>query len=396
MERIEPMSSFKELVPNKKYRLYVELGYDASGTRIRKTKIVECSGKRKAAELLREFESKVKESLHLDNDNPTFKEFSYRWEKNYADNELEATTSENYSYPMKSLTNHFGNSRMKEITTFQIVRYFTKEKVGNSNLEKKYNLLKSIFKHAVLWKIIDERNNPMYGVQKPKNKRMKVETNQFFDKNEIPALLKSMENLLEHQYLIAALALLGGLRRGEVLALTPEVINWETNQIHVKRSLQMSKKHGLRLKSTKSDDDRFVTYPKSLMERLKYFYEDRLSLKDEMGNLWEGFKDGKDKDVFLLFANEYGKPYRPDSVTQFWDRFIKRGKIKAVSFHGLRHSSASYLLSEGVNMKVIQKRLGHKDIKTTLNMYSHINEDDDKDASNTFDKLFNPPKNDEN
>ncbi|WP_166462357.1 tyrosine-type recombinase/integrase [Psychrobacillus vulpis] len=389
------MSSFKELIPNKKYRLYVELGYDAAGTRIRKTKIVECSGKRKAADLLRVFENEVKESLHLDDDNPTFKDFASRWTKNYAENELEASTKENYSYAMKSLEKHFGKKRLKDITTFQIVQFFTKEKVQNSNLEKKYNLLKSIFKHAVLWKIVDERNNPMYGVQKPKHKKMKVEANQFFDKNEIPHLISVMDNLLEHQYLIAALALLGGLRRGEVLALTPEVINWDTNQIHIKSSLQSSKQYGLRIKSTKTDDDRYVTYPKSLMNRLKHHYEDKLALREEMGNLWEGFKDGKGKEIFLIFSNEYGKPYRPDSVTQFWDRFIKREKLKEVSFHGLRHSSASYLLSEGVNMKVIQKRLGHKDIKTTLNMYSHINEDDDKDASNTFDKLFSDQNNEE-
>ncbi|WP_342577738.1 site-specific integrase [Psychrobacillus sp. FSL K6-2843] len=389
------MSSYKELVPNKKYRLFVELGYDASGSRIRKTKIVECSGKRKAAELLRIFEHEVKESMHLDDDNPTFNDFAQRWFKNYAEMELEASTKENYEYTLDILKEHFGKNRIKNISTFQIVRYFTKEKSMNHNLEKKYNILKSIFKYAVLWKIIDERNNPMIGVQKPKYKRIKVENNQFFDKNEIPGLLKAMENLQEHQYLIAAIALFGGLRRGEVLALSPDVINWKSNQIHVKSSLQSSKKFGLRIKSTKTEDDRFVTYPKSLMIRLKKFYEERLALKEEMGNLWEGFKDSKGNEVFVIFGNEYGKPYRPDSVTQFWDRFIKREKLSSVSFHGLRHSSASYLLSEGVNMKVIQKRLGHTDIKTTLNMYSHINEDDDKDASTTFDKLFLDDKKDE-
>lgn len=389
------MSSIKELIPNKKYRLYVELGYDAAGKRIRKTKVVDASGKRKATDLLKEFENEVKQNLHLDDDNPTFIDFAARWTKNYAEIELQASSMENYSHAMKSLVKHFGKRRLKEITTFQLVQYFSKEKALNSNIEKKYNLANSIFKHAVLWKIIDERNNPMFGVNRPKRKKLKAEENQFFDKNEIPGLLIALERLLEYQYLIAALALFGGLRRGEVLALVPEVVNWETNIIRIKSSLQLTKKHGLRIKTTKTGEERDVTYPKFLIDRLKTFYEQKLFLKEEMGNLWKGFKDEKGKDIFFLFANEYGKPYRPDSVTQFWDRFIKREKLKKVSFHGLRHSSASYLLSEGVNMKVIQKRLGHKDINMTLNMYSHLNEDDDKNASYAFDKLFSDQNDDE-
>lgn len=382
------MSSIKELIPNKKYRLYVELGYDAAGKRIRKTKVVDASGKRKATDLLKEFENEVKQSLHLDDDNPTFIDFAERWTKNYAEIELQASSMENYNHAMKSLVKHFGKRRLKEISTFQLVQYFSKEKAQNSNIEKKYNLANSIFKYAVLWKIIDERNNPMFGVSRPKRKKLKAEENQFFDKNEIPGLLIALERLLEYQYLIAALALFGGLRRGEVLALVPEVVNWETNIIRIKSSLQLTKKHGLRIKTTKTGEERDVTYPKFLIDRLKIFYEQKLILKEEMGNLWKGFKDEKGNEIFFLFTNEYGKPYRPDSVTQFWDRFIKREKLKQVSFHGLRHSSASFLLSEGVNMKVIQKRLGHKDINMTLNMYSHLNEDDDKNASYAFDKLF--------
>ncbi|WP_445678216.1 tyrosine-type recombinase/integrase [Psychrobacillus sp. FSL W7-1493] len=56
---------------------------------------------------------------------------------------------------------------------------------------------------------------------------------------------------------------------------------------------------------------------------------------------------------------------------------MKRENLRPVSFHGLRHSSASYIFSEGVNMKIIQKRLGHRAIKTALNIYTQINQDDD-------------------
>lgn len=116
---------------------------------------------------------------------------------------------------------------------------------------------------------------------------------------------------------------------------------------------------------------------------------ERLYLKDEMDRLWKGFKDDTGKKVLLLFSNEYGIPFRPDSVTQFWGRLMNKNKdkIKRIRFHDLRHSSASLILSEGVNMKVVQKRLGHKNIKTTLNMYAHITDEDDKKASDIFNEF---------
>src|SRR5690625_7422566 len=97
-------------------------------------------------------------------------------------------------------------------------------------------------------------------------------------------------------------------------------------------------------------------------------------VKDEMGNLWKGFKVEEDKEVHLLFSDKSGYPYRPDTITQLWGRFSKRNKEKLskIRFHDLRHSSATYILSEGtkegLNMKTVQRRFGHKDIKTTMNL----------------------------
>ncbi|MFO1445587.1 tyrosine-type recombinase/integrase [Bacillus sp. Bva_UNVM-123] len=126
------------------------------------------------------------------------------------------------------------------------------------------------------------------------------------------------------------------------------------------------------------------------MDKLHAIYIKKLNVKMEMGENWKEVKDKEGKEVILLFSNDDGTPYRPDTVTQFWNRFMIRNekKIKRIRFHDLRHSSASYILSEGVNMKIVQKRLGHKNIKTTLNTYSHVTEKDDEKASDVFDELL--------
>lgn len=381
------MASFKE-VSKGKYRLYVELGYDAEGKRRRKTKTVEATGPRQARKLLQEFEMEVLDSQHLEDENPTFASFVDRWKSNYAEVELSASTLEKYNDVLKYIQPYFKGKRMKDITTFHIVQYFTKErKEKRGSLEKKYNLLQSIFKYAAKWRIIDDKTNPMVGVDRPKIKKKKVD---FYDKEEITILLELIKELLPYQQLIIQLAVTAGLRRGEILALADDVLDFPNNKIHIKRSLQFTKNKGLLLKETKTEDERTVTIPESLMKKLHSFYVRKLNLKMEMANTWKGFEDADEKNVMLLFSDEYGIPLRPDTVTQFWNRFMLRhkDKIKRIRFHDLRHSSASLILSEGVNMKVVQKRLGHKNIKTTMNIYSHVTEKDDEKASDVFEELL--------
>lgn len=380
------MGSYKE-VSKGRYRLFVELGYDAEGKRQRKTKTVQATGPRQAAKLLFEFENEIIDSLHLEDENPTFADFVGRWKSNYADTELSASTREKYEQVLKFVLPYFKSKRMKDITTFHIVQYFTKErKAGNGSLEKKYNLLQSLFKFAVQWKIIDEKTNPMDGVDRPKSHKKRVD---FYNKEEISLLFKLIRELLTHQKLIVKLAVTAGLRRGEILAITEDVIDFASNKIHIKRSLQYTKQEGLKLKSTKTEDERTVTIPETVMKEMHAYYIKKLSLRMEMANQWKGFKDIEGKKVTLLFSDEYGIPFRPDSVTQFWNRFmIRHPEIKRIRFHDLRHSSASLILSEGVNMKVVQARLGHKNIKTTLNTYSHVTEKDDRKASDVFDSLL--------
>lgn len=91
---------------------------------------------------------------------------------------------------------------------------------------------------------------------------------------------------------------------------------------------------------------------------------------------------------FFVFANEFNKPIRPDSIGQWWRRFITKNDFKYIRFHDLRHTSATILINEGVHAKVISERLGHADISTTMNIYGHVLEEADKTAAGHFDAFF--------
>lgn len=373
---------------NGKYKLYVEAGYDAKGRRKRKTRTVTATGKRQAQRLLRDFEEEVSNLMHLDDSNPTFLEFVERWDRNFAQVKLDPATREVYEVMLKPIENYFERKKMRDIKTMHIVEFFVnEEKEERGGLAKKYEVLTSIFKYAVKWQVIDENANPMDQVDRPKQKKRSAN---FYDKQEIELLFSLAKELLPYQQLIIKLAVTCAMRRGEIIAIAKDTCDFENCKITVKRSVQHTRSEGLKLKETKTGEERVVTVPQKLMADLKRQYVKRLELRAEMGSLWKGFKDINGQEVFLLFGNEYGEPFNPLSVTQFFSRFLNRHKkeIKKVRFHDLRHSSASYILSQGVNMKIVQERLGHKNFKTTFNIYSHVTEEDDRKASDVFDELL--------
>jgi integrase len=81
---------------------------------------------------------------------------------------------------------------------------------------------------------------------------------------------------------------------------------------------------------------------------------------------------------------------RPDSVSQWWNRFLKRDShLKKITFHGLRHTSVSLLIDKNNAIKIISERIGHAKIGTTKDIYGHLLEVADKKAVDSLDEIFN-------
>jgi integrase len=110
--------------------------------------------------------------------------------------------------------------------------------------------------------------------------------------------------------------------------------------------------------------------------------EERLACLD----LWEG------GDYFFVFNAWNGKPLNPYSVKTWWTRFTKRHSLRYINFHALRHTSATLLLNQGLHAKIIQARLGHANITTTLNIYTHALQEADQGAAKIFDNMLQENK----
>lgn len=74
-------------------------------------------------------------------------------------------------------------------------------------------------------------------------------------------------------------------------------------------------------------------------------------------------------------------------MSKQWQDIVRQYSLPSITFHGLRHTFASYMLTKGVNIKVIQEQLGHATIHETVNTYSHVGQDQKKDATELFNAL---------
>ncbi|EGP3531430.1 site-specific integrase [Listeria monocytogenes] len=387
------MASYVNL-GNNKYELRVSKGYDARGKQIRKTKNVTVKTVKALKLELSNFEAYVYSSDYTEIKDMRFIDFVEKWRINYAKRELKGNTIDKYNLFLENwIIPYFERKKISKITTMQLLDYFhevQKKGVGPSALEGHHRVIRSLFKYAALWGITE--TDVSLSVKKP---TYKVPEKNIYNRREIEVLIDRIKILQKYQQLMIKLALYCGLRRGEVIGLTTKDMNYNKNTINVYRAVIKSASEGIKLDETKNKRKRIVPAPAGLMEEIKELAKEKQKNKDKLGLLWKGTKDLDGKTVILIFSHDDGTPFTPASVTRMFNRFLEKEEnndLTKISFHDLRHSAASFLLEQGINVKVIQNILGHSDIKVTLNTYAHITEDGYSEAAKTFDDFYKSSK----
>jgi integrase len=180
---------------------------------------------------------------------------------------------------------------------------------------------------------------------------------------------------------IVVLDLATGMRRGELLALRLSDVNLEAATVRVERSLEETK-NGLRFKEPKTKQGRrTISLPPHAVDVLR---EHRRKLLETSMALGLGTPEGDT----LLFAEPDGSPTPPNRLTRRWQVACASLGLPRVSFHALRHTHASALIDEGLNVVVISRRLGHKNPTVTLNIYAHLFKRDDRAAAEAIERAM--------
>ena len=273
----------------------------------------------------------------------------------------------------------------QDMVTNTIAPYFEKKKLTLRELEARHiqqfytEKLKTvsansvIHYHAVIYQAL---KYAMKTDMVPQNVAMKVDRPRkqqyqptFLDADEMQELFKVVKGTkLELPVLVAAFY---GLRRGEVLGLKWDAIDFQRGTLTIKRTVTEVRLDGkteiIEQESAKTKSS-LRTLP--LVGSFKdYFMEVKQAQevnKSVCGNCYNYDYDG------YVFVDELGERMKPDYLTNYFPTYIQRHGIRKMRFHDLRHSCASLLLANGVPLKQIQEWLGHSDFSTTANIYAHL------------------------
>jgi len=189
----------------------------------------------------------------------------------------------------------------------------------------------------------------------------------YFQPETISAILEALESEPLKWRLITHLLIVTGCRRGEIMGLKWEKVDFENSRVKIDRALVSSKSKGVFEETTKTSDIRHLSLPGETMDLLRQHKREQLRLQLANGDRWI--------HTGYVFTQENGDHMNPDSITGWLKDFSARHGLPHINPHAFRHTVASVLLANGTDIVTVSKQLGHASITTTENFYSHIIEE---------------------
>jgi len=286
-----------------------------------------------------------------------------------------------YAVYRRHLTNHLlpglGHYQLQSLTIDQVQAFYAKkqqEGLSPGTLRLLHAILLTAFKDAMKWRKLSF--NVCENVTLPRMSKRDVNP---LDQEEAKRLLTvakggSLECLL-------TLALVTGMRLGELLALRWSDINFDGELLQVCHTVDFIQGYGFVETEPKTESSkRILALPQVALNALKQQRATQLEARLKVGSAWQ--------DQGLVFTNEHGSYLGRSWVHLTFKKLLKQANLPTMRFHDLRHSAATILLSKGVNAKVVQEILGHANISMTLGIYAHVLPAMQRDAMGGMDDVF--------
>jgi integrase len=289
---------------------------------------------------------------------------------------LSQNTKKLYKTFLNNHLNFFENVQLNDVTPLMVQRFIDSlhQRYSSGYVKRIYSILRKGLNDAVNLELI--RRNVADQIEKPREQREKpIEV---FTVEELKEFIKIAEKTTRYAIAFKILAHTG-MRRGELLALTWDDIDFERKTIRINKTLlkhQRTIQHSTKTKQS----TRVIAISNYLVEELKKHKQIQEIEKAENENY---------EDNNLVICTVNGTSVYVDNLTRAFRNTYKKMKLeKDITLHSLRHTHATLLLQQNVHMKVVSERLGHASIKMTMDTYSHLLPSIQETAAEKFEQLF--------
>lgn len=337
--------------------------------------------KRVTAKTRRECEEKIRALLDQVNDGEavgheklTLAEFAAQWLE-AVEPSLRPATFRRYADMLRvHILPQLGTRQLAKLTPADLQRFYANRLaygLSSTTVHHLHVMLHRVLKQAERWGMVSRNVGSM--VDAPRRTFPEITTwnleqvNHFFtvsDRHDLAALWR--------------LALLTGMRRGELLGLKWEDLDLDRGTLAVRRTLSRGKEGRWELGQPKTAAGRrSIALPASCVTSLRKHRARQNAERLRLGEIWE--------DHGFVFTNRIGNMLHVNSLSHAFGTLTAASGLPVIRFHDLRHTSATLLLAQGVHPKIVQERLGHADITMTLNRYSHVTPGMQRMAADTLD-----------
>jgi integrase len=303
-------------------------------------------------------------------------EYLQDWLENVHKSRLRISTYVNYKKQVGYVVTELGEVWLQKLTPQHVQAFYAKklgEGLSSKVVHDIHGVLHLALNNAVRWNMVSR--NVCDFVTPPR----------IVSREVVPLSVEQARVLVKHVQghrleVLLAMAVVTGMRRGELLALRWSDIDVDRKCLLVLHSVNFIAGYGyVEGKPKTAAGKRIISLPEFLLDMLKV-------QRDRQSALRETAKNWQDHD--LVFSNLSGGYMHPNHMGELFRQILRAAGLPEIHFHDLRHSAASILLCMGVNIKVIQALLGHSDISITLRTYSHLLPSMQQEAVETWDGVF--------